>query len=283
MIVGPDYASVDLNTPPDWGAFRASVIAAGSRAGFAIFRGAYGTWPDPVVTRDWHRAQDAGLITGAYLFLRMRTDQSPEDQVHVFAEHVGTLRMGDLVPAIDVEDTGFDAATELSWVHRAWTAMRQIYSVSPMIYTSARVWTEDLHDLPAGEMIDSPLWVAKPWPWAVRTPARLETLNGYLPAVPKPWGPNNAWLYQYQGDALPCPGFSHTVDLSRFLVMNPGEAGARVAWVQKRLGIPVNFAYDSAMFTAVKRYQQQLGLAVDGAIGPVTFTRLAWSAAYPSQ
>lgn len=281
MIVGADHASVDGNDPPDWDAFKAAAAASGSRAAFAIFRGAYGTWPDPTVQRDWRRAQDAGLITGSYLLLRMRADQPPEDQVHVFAENLGALRVGDLVPAIDVEDTGFDAQTELGWVHRAWTAMRQIYTVSPMIYVSDRVWSEDLHNLDAGEMTDSPLWVAKPWPWRVQTPAHLASFDGYDPIVPKPWGPGNAWIHQYQGDALPCPGFSHTVDLNRFRPMVQGETGARVAWVQKRLGIPVTFAYDAAMNTAVRSYQHQVGVAVDGVIGPVTFTRLAWSAAYP--
>ena len=71
MIVGVDYASVDQNSTPNYDTLRRACIAAGSTAGFAIMRGAYGTWPDPVVQRDWRAATAAKLTCGAYLFLRL--------------------------------------------------------------------------------------------------------------------------------------------------------------------------------------------------------------------
>jgi len=276
VIIGPDYAQVDGNTPPDFDAFEAAAKAAGSRVGFVILRGAYGTSPDPTVGRDWHAAKASGRQVGAFLFLRMVDSQPPEEQVHVLADNVGALRADDLPPIIDIEDTGFTAQAELAWIHRAWVKVREIFGVSPMLYTSERVWSEDLHSLPAGEMIDSPLWVAKPWPLEVHRPADLGRAQP-APLIPKPWGAGNAWLHQYQGDAYPCPGFSHTVDLSRFLLMRPGETGARVGWVQRRLGTTVNWAYDQTMLEAVKGFQSLHGLAADGVIGPQTFTRLCWT------
>lgn len=286
MIVGFDYASIDGNLPPNVVDFQRACGRSGSRAGFAVFRAAWGAQPDPTVQRDWHRAVDAGLICGAYLYLRLpnRSKTTPEDQVHVFADNMGTLTERDLVPSLDIEDTGLPAEQELEWVHRAWVAMRAVYGVPPMIYTSARVWTEDLHNLPAGEMIDSPLWLAKPWPYGIRTPAHLSGdgfASGMLdPAVPKPWGAGNWWIHQYQGDAYPTPGFTSTVDLSRFRLMRLGESGPRVAWVRRRLHMPVSAtaAFDVDMLTRVRAFQRQRSLADDGVIGPATFAKLSWCA-----
>lgn len=287
MIIGVDYAQVDGNQPPDWTKAQGACAAAGSTLGFAIFRGAFGTSPDPTLGRDWIRAREAGLTLGAYLFLRMRRDQSPEDQVHVFADNLGTLTGADLVPTIDVEDTHADFAPEdeLEYVHRAWTTMQQIYGVPPMLYLSDRVWREDLHDLPAGEMTDSPLWLAKPWPWRVRTPPQLSGkpfatsvfTGNYDPTVPRPWGWGNWWMHQYQGDAMGLPGFTQTVDLSRFNVMRAGEIGIRVARVQRRLGWPVTRTFDGDMAQRVREFQAQHGLVADAIIGPKTFARIAWT------
>lgn len=284
MIVGVDYAQVDGNLPPGWHEAREGCRAAGSTLGFAIFRAAFGTSPDPTIGRDWIRARDAGLTVGAYLFLRMRRDQAPEDQVHVFADNVGTLTGADLVPTIDVEDTrdDFTAEDELEYVHRAWTVMRSIYGAAPMLYLSDRVWREDLHDLPAGEMTDSPLWLAKPWPWRVRTAPQLSQRpfdsGNYDPTTPRPWGWGNWWMHQYQGDAIGLPGFTQTVDLSRFHVMRQGEIGIRVAWMQRRLGWPVTRTFDADTAQRVREFQASHGLVTDAIIGPKTFARVAWTA-----
>jgi GH25 family lysozyme M1 (1,4-beta-N-acetylmuramidase) len=285
MLVGIDYAKVDGNAAPDFAMFKAACARAGSRAAVAIFRGAWGTQFDDTMARDWRRAIDAGFTCGGYLFLRMPHPGfpwTPEDQVHVFAQSMGPLTDRNLVPTIDIEDTGLPAEMEIEWVHRAWTELRRIYGVPPMIYTSDRVWHEDLHDLPAGEMLDSPLWVAKPWPWQVRSPPHLSgeafAPGKNDPIVPKPWGPNNWWMHQYQGDAHPVPGFTSTIDLSRFHMMQIGETGARVAWVRRRLGMPTGVrTFDSEMLAQVQAFQAQRALAVDGVIGPQTFAALTWS------
>lgn len=278
MIVGIDYASIDGNVPPDFAKLKDAAKAQGSSVGVAIVRGAYGTWPDPTVQRDWRRAIDAGFTCGAYLLLRMLKGMGPESQVHAFADNVGALRYHDLVPIIDVEDTGFSPEAELEWVHRAWLEMRRTYATPPMIYTSARVWAEDLKDLPAGEMTDSPLWLAKPWPRPIRTPADFTPFKQGVndPTVPPSWGPGNWWMHQYQGDALPVPGFSNTVDLSRFNLMQQGEMSVRVKWVQQRLGMKVTGMFNSDMTTRIKAFQAMTGLVADGIIGPKTFAPMCW-------
>ena len=280
MNIFVDYASVDANTPPDFNKMKIACTAAGSTLSGAIFRAAYGTLPDPTVQRDWIAAKRAGLTTGAYLFLRSRKDQPICDQVHCFADQVGTLDASDLVPTIDVEDTWPSAEAELEAVHTAWVEMRSIYGVPPMLYDSNRVWVEDLHNLPAGEMTASPQWVAKPWPWPIHTPAVLGpgpfSSGVYDPPVPKPWGAGNWWLHQYQGDAHPVPGFSNTVDLSRFHLMRPGETGVRVAWVQRRLRMAVTSVYDAQTESTVRAFQRAHNLVADAIIGPQTFPALLW-------
>jgi GH25 family lysozyme M1 (1,4-beta-N-acetylmuramidase) len=279
-----DYAGVDGNELPSWPTLRQACQAAGSVLGGVIFRGAWGSAPDETVARDWANARGAGLIRGAYLFLRAR--QSPVDQVHAFVDNVGPLNERDFPPILDIEDPTFESAeAELEEIHEAWCELRMIYGAPPMIYTSARVWTEDLHGHDPGEMSQSPLWVAKPWPWPARSSAVLSPApfasGRYDPPVPTPWGPGNWWMHQYQGDALPCPGFSHTVDLSRFHLMVQGETGPRVRWVQRQLRMPTPavdgiFGPDTA--STLRAFQRSRGLVVDAIIGPKTFCALAWNA-----
>ncbi len=281
MIVGVDYASVDGNRPPRWDDLKASCIAAGSRLGFAIIRAAYGATTDATLARDWAGAKSAGLTCGAYLFL---TSTAPPESQIAAAKSVLQLERGvDFPLTIDVEAKFSSAKVELEWVRRAWDAARVMFGATPMLYTSARVWHEDLKDAPAGDMTASPLWLAKPWPWATRTPARLGPepfANGELnPSVPTPWaalGQDNWWIHQYQGDALPVPGFSSTVDLSRFNVAMQGAMFGRVSWLQRKLGVAQSGLFGDSTRLAVQAFQSVYGLVADGIVGPKTFAALAW-------
>src|SRR4249919_1120856 len=93
----------------------------------------------------------------------------------------------------------------LDGVREAWKTLRDHYRVAPIIYTSARVWREDLANLPAPDLVESPLWLARYPFWkgtAVYDPRHFA--GGRLnPPVPPPWGdPTNWWIHQYQGDAV---------------------------------------------------------------------------------
>jgi GH25 family lysozyme M1 (1,4-beta-N-acetylmuramidase) len=284
---GIDTASVDENKNPDWMRAKAQVPID-----FAIIRSNFGTVPDPVFPRDWPKLTEAGIVRGAYLFLRFphSTRGRPPDpvaQAKAFIATVRNLDQSDLPPTLDVEfpgegrkETGMTARQLLDGVRGAWKTLRDYYRVAPIIYTSARVWNEDLCNLPAPDLAESPLWV-KYYPFR-KGPARygLQTFAGgrFNPPVPPPWGdPTNWWIHQYQGDAVRLPGFTGTVDMNRFNTMIRGATGDRVRWVQRRLGVPQSGAFDASTERALRAFQNKKGIGADGVINPRTFALLCWS------
>jgi peptidoglycan hydrolase-like protein with peptidoglycan-binding domain len=134
----------------------------------------------------------------------------------------------------------------------------------------------------APDLATSPAWLAKPWPWKIRTTAHRDISKPFSggacdPQVPIPWGGGNWWIHQYQGDAINWPGFSNTVDCNRFNLMYPGDKGARVSWVQRRVGAAPDGSYGPKTEAAVKNFQNKNGLSADGVIGPLTFAPLCWA------
>ncbi len=284
MIIGVDYASVDGNVPPNF----AKARAAG--ASFIGLRADYGTYHDPTFARDRAAIRAAGLPLMPYLFLRYgKTVPSPEDQIGALVETIGKIDEDDFPPALDVEfpqglpATGLTVAQAIDWTKRAWSSIVNAFGVSPIIYTSARVWTEDLANTIVEEFADSIPWLAKPWPWPVNSAAQIGNAAAlafasgkYDPTVPPIWPLRSWWFHQYQGDAVGFPGFSSTVDISRMWPMRLGEAGPRVAWLQRRCQWPVTSVFDDDLDTKIKAFQKHCGLAADGIVGPKTLARIAW-------
>jgi lysozyme len=284
MIFGIDTASVAGNKNPDWTKAKAT-----GPINFAIIRSNYGTTPDAAFARDWPQLKQAGLVRGAYLFLRFpRGSQpapTPEAQAAAAIATIGDLEAGDLPPAVDVEfpgngrsETGLSAQECLDGVRAACAALKENYGVAPLIYTSARVWRDDLGNAPADDLTESPLWLARYFFKA--GPARRDAAafaDGKRdPPVPPPWGDaGNWWIHQYQGDATKFPGFTGKVDMNRFNVVFLGARGARVSWVQRRLAIADSGRFDSATEDAVRGFQDDNDLVSDGVIGPRTFAYLA--------
>lgn len=285
--VGIDYASVDGGAVPDFKAAR----AAGIR--FAIPRAIYGrrvsgqhdkapVFIDPVWARDKDAILAAGLKRGAYLFLCYEKagvqTPSPEVQVQSFFDYVKLDPKVDFVPWLDVEEASLAMTGEqmYEWTLRAASKFVELYGTWPGIYTSARVWSENLKSHSPGPLLNCPLWLAKPWPWLTRTPLRLDGAPMYQPKMIPEW--SNQWfVYQYQGDGTHCPGFTSTVDGDRFRVFGKGSMGAHVAWTQHRLGITADGIFGDKTEAAVKDLQKKNGLAVDGIVGVDTFMPLAWT------
>lgn len=297
-LFGIDYASVDGNKAP---AVQAA-IAAG--CAFVIQRGTWGPAADPHLARDRAAWNKAGVPFGAYLILRypskFRTVPSPEAQVQSFVDAYGPRRAGELPVSLDIEfgETGGRTGTVLSarqateFAERAAIALRKHYGVI-MVYTSARVWKEDLLNWPSSIFGLDPLWIktgyyynrlAKPdttrytpikelpVPWR-RERAKLDKDNDGDVDADDSLGAG-AWIHQIQGDSKGLAGFTSTVDINLFLVMQPGERSSRVAWVQEIVGADPDGDYGAETAKAVKAFQKKNKLLDDAVIGPKTFVAL---------
>lgn len=298
-ILGIDSASIDNNEPPNWTAAKAP-SSDGSRLQFAILRGTYGDWVDTDFLRDFAGLKAAGIARGAYMYPTFKNGQgklvTPDALVAALLRglsQAGYEAGKDLPPAIDIESAGSptafgqSAATAMQWYERIYDLLKAEFGIAPMIYTSGRVWREDLDNLMT-DMIDCPLWLAKPWPWKIRTPAQRSitqafSSGAYDPEVPIPWGGGNAWIHQYQGDSLGWPGIERPakqpgqVDCNRFLLAFKGQKGARVKWIQRRVGVAVDGDFGTQTQQAVKNFQKSKGLLDDGIVGIATFAPLCWT------
>jgi murein L,D-transpeptidase YcbB/YkuD len=62
--------------------------------------------------------------------------------------------------------------------------------------------------------------------------------------------------------------------MNRFNTMVGGDAGERVKWVQRRLGIAQSGKFDAAMEMGLRAFQRRNGLAEKPIIDPQTFAYL---------
>jgi glutamyl endopeptidase len=291
VTLGLDTASVGGNKNPNWVTAKTQ-----GRISFAIIRANWGVYPDATFARDWPKIKQAGMVRGAYLFLSFPSRKYPKvadpvTQAKAFIRKVGKLDESDLPPSLDVEfpgvgrsETGMTATQCLNGVRAAWKVLKEFYGVAPIIYTSARVWRDDLSNLAAPDMSESPLWLT-PYPFRPG-PAVFDSRVSKLspPPVPPPWGDKtNWWIHQYQGDAVRLPGFpTGNLDMNRFNTMARGASGERARWVQRRLGIVQNGQFDSAMESALRAFKNRKGLGPEPIVDVRTFAYLCWSNPTPS-
>jgi GH25 family lysozyme M1 (1,4-beta-N-acetylmuramidase) len=214
---------------------------------------------------------------------------------------VGTLDPSDYPISLDVEfpgegqpDTGMTPAQLLKGVLEAWQILKDTYGVAPLIYTSARVWLDDLKnpEVPAA-VKESLLWLAR---YAYSPgPAVMTNVDAIAyPPVPPPWAgtdpkpityrgmpySNDNWfIHQYMGNAVQCPGFpTGNVDMNRMRPLQKGSTGERVKWLQRRLGLKqVDGKFGPQTDKAVRDLQAaKNGLVSDGIVGPRTYAYLCW-------
>ena len=189
--LGIDYANTDTINKPGVAGFT-QAKSAGAR--IIIPRGVFGrpaNGQSPVyLDAYWSRDKDdivaAGLTRSSYLFVcvptKARPAPDPDVQVAAFYGYVqlnkptvGKKQL-DMVPFFDVEMDSdvLDANAYYDWILEVAKLMRSAFGAWPGMYTSERVWTEVLKDHVAGQLINCPLWIAKPWPWATGSPVHLD-------------------------------------------------------------------------------------------------------------
>jgi peptidoglycan hydrolase-like protein with peptidoglycan-binding domain len=97
--------------------------------------------------------------------------------------------------------------------------------------------------------------------------------------------PRWLWLLLLLGAGIASPAFAQPYPGERSTVLRPNDQGDAVVDLQRRLsGLgyysgPVTGQFDASTQTAVSRFQQEHGLAVDGIVGPATSSALGGSAA----
>ena len=175
---------------------------------FVMIKASEARYPDQLFQQHWAEAKQAGLLRGAYHFLRQATD--PQQQVDVFLNALGG-DPGELPPTLDIEDTRMTAPPAMATAAQLWlSAVENALHRKPLIYTAAWWWNPGM--LIAGGYPDwAPnydLWVAS-WPMkkSVPTVTQIEQAQ-FKPIMPKSW---SKWLFwQYSGDAATVPGISNT-------------------------------------------------------------------------
>jgi len=183
----------------DW----AGVASAGKR--FAIMRATLGdTYLDPMYAANHAGARAAGLQVTAYHFAT--PSASPGDaalEADWFVQNAALLP-GDLVPALDLEQTGGLPASALqAWVGAWLDQVTARLGVRPMIYTSPNFWKNSMGDTTMfADLGYSVLWIAH---WATSSPT--------VPA--SNWG-GRGWTFWQYTNCGSVAGISGCVDLDRY-------------------------------------------------------------------
>lgn len=155
----------------DW-----SAAAGSGRVAFAIMRADRGNdYVDPWYATNLAGATAAGVVVGAYHFATVSA--TPADDAVREADHfLATARNapGDILPVLDIEDSGGLPPAQLEdWV-RAWVQrVRSTLGVRPMLYSSPNFWTTAMGDTTWFAERGYPLWIAH---WGVSEP-RLPAAN----------------------------------------------------------------------------------------------------------
>ncbi|HEY7130861.1 MAG TPA: GH25 family lysozyme, partial [Candidatus Limnocylindrales bacterium] len=179
------------------------VAAAGKK--FAIIKASEDIdFVDDHYATNRSQAQAAGIWTGAYHFAR--PDASANDAVEEADHFADTMSLGvkDLIPALDLEDSGgLSVAALQSWVSSFMARVTTRIGIRPMIYVSPAFWKKYMGDTRAfADAGYRTLWIAH---WGVSAPS--------VPA--SNWG-GRGWTFWQYSNCGTVSGISGCVDLDRF-------------------------------------------------------------------
>lgn len=149
---GIDLSHHNIPGQQPWEAFAKS-------SQFIIARATYGTMRDRAAAEHIRLARSHGLRVGLYHF--HRPEESVTNQLKAFnaaAEACG-LDVGDIVPALDIEDDGPNRPVSRDWAPHCWELCEALVSKygDCIVYVTQRDW----HRLGEPEwLLQRPLWVA---------------------------------------------------------------------------------------------------------------------------
>jgi len=160
-----------------------------------------GNKPDPKFASNFANMKTAGVLRGAYYFLRPTRNVTAA--ANLFVSTVGSLGPGDLPPVIDVEaQDGASASTILDRVAQWIETVEAALNRQVMIYTFTPFWRDTLGN--SDRFKDHPLWIA-------------HFTNAPQPNFPKAFPRFSFWQHTEEGNV---PGVTNPpknfVDLDRF-------------------------------------------------------------------
>lgn len=138
----------------DWVAARQSGVK------FAFAKASEGkTYQDPLFVQHWSAMKQAGLLRGAYHFMRPDNNSAQEEAENVL-QVIGKLGPGDLPIVGDLEvPKPKRSATELSqWVNTWCAIIEERSGRTPILYTHASYWIDQLNK--TSLLKKWPLWLA---------------------------------------------------------------------------------------------------------------------------
>jgi GH25 family lysozyme M1 (1,4-beta-N-acetylmuramidase) len=231
------------------------VAASGKR--FAIMKATQDTdFVDDKYAINRSRAAAAGVVTTAYHFAA--PDTRPNDAISEADHFVNTAKLaaGDIVPALDLEQSGGLTTTQLTaWTKAFLDRVKSRLDVTPMVYTSPAFWRKYLADTTT--IADSGykiLWIAH---WGVSAPT----------VAAKNWG-GQGWTFWQYSNCGNVPGISGCVDLDRFngtdltgALYNPGF---RLSLATAKLGAKQGATASFTVRIARSTFFDGVAFSVDG-------------------
>ena len=204
----------------DWNA------AAAGGVRFATMRLANGTTVDTRFVTNWHAAQAAGVMRGAYQFFNPHIDPVAQANVVIAQLAAEGFGPGDLPPEIDVEwpqsaTNPLPSPAAYANGIRAWmNAIRSHFGVEPIIYTGGFYWDSYVR---SAEWSANPMWHAE-YPNYVGPNDPRNTIYSFdvnpLPRAGCPRGISDSFatwsFWQFAGDNGRAPGVTGGVDVNVF-------------------------------------------------------------------
>jgi lysozyme len=148
---------------------------------FVIMRATKGNrYRDGKYARNLAGATQNGLVVGAYHFAKPgRAPWDPRAEADHFLR-VARVAAGDVVPVLDIEETGGLAPAQLGAWARAWLERVEARTgVRPMIYSGSHFWHGFMRNTSWFARRGHPLWVAHWYVGTPRVPGRRWGGKGY--------------------------------------------------------------------------------------------------------
>jgi lysozyme len=166
-------------------------------------------------------AHAAGVPFGAYHFAKPQHGRAAADEAHHFVNTIGTVRVGELPPVLDLEWTLLPPNATAAWASTWLQTVHTLTGALPMIYASPSFLGSKVAARSAG-LSRYPLWLA--------------SYRSTTPTAPAPWG---SWLFWQHSSTSHVPGIPGNVDRN---VTRLTPAGVRGLCVRPPATAPVHHA-----------------------------------------